>query len=54
MVLMGAIGALIAYLFVFFGEKDINNNYTELTHQLVFIVTGLAPSQGHYYLVCVA
>ncbi len=46
LVLMGAIGVLIAYLFVFFGEKDINNNYTEFTHQLVFIVTGIGAVAG--------
>ncbi len=46
LVLMGAIGVLIAYLFVFFGERDVNHNYTEFTHQLVFIITGIGAIAG--------
>ncbi len=46
LILMGAIGALLAYLFVFFGEKDTKNNYTEFTHQIVFIVTGIGAIVG--------
>ncbi len=39
--IIGGVGTLVTYSFVIWGQRDGNGNYTELTHVLVFVITGI-------------
>ncbi len=39
--ILGGIGTIVTYSFVIWGQRDINGNFTELTHVLVFMITGV-------------
>jgi MFS family permease len=39
--ILGAIGGVITYAFVIWGKRDSMGNFTELTHILVFFITGV-------------
>lgn len=39
--IIGGVGTLVTYSFVIWGQRDGNGNFTELTHVLVFKITGI-------------
>jgi MFS family permease len=39
--IFGGIGGIFTYLFVIWGQRDIDGNYTELTHIIVITLTGI-------------
>ncbi|MHA1112332.1 MAG: MFS transporter [Promethearchaeota archaeon] len=39
--ILGGIGSIATYAFVIWGQRDTDGNFTELTHILVFVLTGV-------------
>ena len=39
--ILGGIGGIVTYAFVIWGQKDAEGYFTEFTHKLVFIITGV-------------